>query len=153
MRTPLLRLEVEGPSRIFLKLETLQPIGSFKIRGSGNALALADEKALVRGVWTASAGNMAQGVAWNARRLGVPCTVVVPESAPRAKLDALERHGARIVPIPFERWWQVLVDHAYPGLEGVFVHPVSDPKVIAGNGTIGLEIFEDLPEAEAVLVP
>jgi threonine dehydratase len=153
MRTPLVRLEVEGPSRIFLKLENLQPIGSFKIRGSGNALALAEEKALARGVWTASAGNMAQGVAWNARRLGVPCTVVVPETAPRAKLDALERLGARIVPIPFERWWQVLVDHAYPGLEGVFVHPVSDPKVIAGNGTIGLEIFEDLPEADAVLVP
>ncbi len=153
MRTPLVRLEVEGPSRIFLKLENLQPIGSFKIRGSGNALALAEEKALARGVWTASAGNMAQGVAWNARRLGVPCTVVVPESAPRAKLDALERLGARIVSIPFERWWQVLVDHAYPGLEGVFVHPVSDPKVIAGNGTIGLEIFEDLPEADAVLVP
>jgi threonine dehydratase len=153
MRTPLVRLEVDGPSRIFLKLENLQPIGSFKIRGSGNALALAEEKALARGVWTASAGNMAQGVAWNARRLGVPCTVVVPETAPRAKLDALERLGARIVPIPFERWWQVLVDHAYPGLEGVFVHPVSDPKVIAGNGTIGLEIFEDLPEADAVLVP
>jgi threonine dehydratase len=153
VRTPLVRLEVEGPSRIFLKLENLQPIGSFKIRGSGNALALADEKALARGVWTASAGNMAQGVAWNARRLGVPCTVVVPESAPRAKLDALEKLAARIVPIPFERWWQVLVDHSYPGLEGVFVHPVSDPKVIAGNGTIGLEIFEDLPEVDAVLVP
>ncbi len=148
-----MHLEVEGPSRIFLKLECLQPIGSFKIRGSGNALALADELELARGVWTASAGNMAQGVAWNARRLGVPCTVVVPESAPRAKRDALERLGARIVPIPFERWWQVLVDHAYPGLEGVFVHPVSDPKVIAGNGTIGLEIFEDLPEVDAVLVP
>jgi threonine dehydratase len=153
MRTPLVPLEVDGPSQIFLKLECLQPIGSFKIRGSGNALALADEKALARGVWTASAGNMAQGVAWNARRLGVPCTVVVPESAPRAKLDAIERLGGRIVAVPFERWWQVFTDRSYPGMEGVFVHPFADPAVIAGNGTIGLEILEDLPEVDAVLVP
>jgi threonine dehydratase len=146
-------LEVPGPARIFLKLECLQSIGSFKIRGAANALALAGEKALSRGVWTASAGNMAQGVAWNARRLGIPCTVVVPDRAPRTKLAAIERLGGRIIAVPFDRWWQVLVDHAYPGLDGVFVHPVSDRAVIAGNGTIGLEIFEDLPEADAVLVP
>jgi len=146
-------LEIEGPSRIFLKLECLQPIGSFKIRGSGNALALADAAELARGVWTASAGNMAQGVAWNARRLGIPCTVVVPESAPRAKRDALERLGARIVPIPFERWWQVFTDRSYPGMEGIFVHPFANPAVIAGNGTIGLGILEDLTEVDAVLVP
>ncbi len=154
VRTPLVRAHVEGsPVELFLKLENLQPIGSFKLRGAGNAMALAGRAALARGVYTASAGNMAQGVAWNARRLGVPCSVVVPEQAPRAKLDAIERLGARLVPVPYERWWQVLVEHHYPGLEGLFVHPVSDPAVIAGNATIGLEIFEDLPEVEAVVVP
>ena len=116
-------------------------------------MALADPQSLSRGVYTASAGNMAQGVAWNARRLGIPCTVVVPDHAPRAKLDAVERLGAKIVPLPMDRWWQVLAEHGYPGIEGLFVHPVSDRAVVAGNGTIGLEIFEDLPDAEAVLVP
>jgi threonine dehydratase len=96
---------------------------------------------------------MAQGLAWNARRAGVPCTVIVPETAPATKLAAIERLGAGTVKLPFERWWQVLVEHGYPGMEGVFVHPVSDPAVIAGNGTIGLEIADDLPEADAVLVP
>ena len=96
---------------------------------------------------------MAQGVAWNARRLGIPCTVVVPDHAPRAKLDAIERLGARVVPVPVERWWQVLEEHGYPGVEGLFVHPVADPAVIAGNGTIGLEILEDLPDVDTVLVP
>jgi threonine dehydratase len=154
MRTPLVRLELEGaPAELHLKLENLQPIGSFKLRGASNAMASADPAALARGVYTASAGNMAQGVAWNARRLGVPCTVVVPDSAPRAKLDAIERLGARLVPVPYERWWQVLVEHRYPGLDGVFVHPVSDPAVIAGNGTIGLELAEDMPEVDAVVVP
>ena len=131
----------------------LQPIGSFKLRGAGNAIACADPAALARGVWTASAGNMAQGVAWNARRLGVPCTVVVPDHAPRAKLDAVERLGARVIPVPVERWWRVLEEHGYPGIEGLFIHPVSDPAVIAGNGTIGLEIVEDLPDVDTVLVP
>jgi len=96
---------------------------------------------------------MAQGVAWCARRIGVPCAVVVPDGAPRAKLDAIERLGARTIPVPFERWWQVLVDGTYPGLDGVFVHPVADRAVIAGNGTIGLEILEDLPDCDAILVP
>ena len=153
VRTPLLRLAVDGPSEIFLKVEALQPIGSFKLRGAGNAIALADPAALERGVWTASAGNMAQGVAWNAKRLGIPCTVVVPDHAPRAKLDAIERLGGRIIPVPVERWWRVLEEHGYPGIEGLFVHPVSDPAVIAGNGTIGLEIIEDLPDVDTVLVP
>ena len=148
-----MRLDVDAPCEIFLKLECLQPIGSFKLRGAGNAMALAPRESLARGVYTASAGNMAQGVAWNARRLGIPCTVVVPDHAPEAKLSAVERLGGKIVKVPMERWWQVLVEHHYPGLEGLFVHPVSDPAVIAGNGTIGLEILEDLPGVDAVLVP
>jgi len=153
-RTPLVRLELEGaPAPLWLKLENLQPIGSFKLRGAGNALLAADPATLARGVYTASAGNMAQGVAWHARRLGVPCTVVVPEQAPRAKLAAIERLGARLVPVPYERWWQVLVEHRYPGLDGLFVHPVSDPAVLAGNGTIALEIAEELPEVAAVVAP
>jgi threonine dehydratase len=156
VRTPLVRATLDSGRDVYLKLETLQPIGSFKIRGSGNAMARAAREspgALERGVYTASAGNMAQGVAWNARRMGVPCTVIVPENAPRAKLSAIERLGARIVRLPFDRWWQVLVDHGYPGIEGLFVHPVSNPDVIAGNGTIGLEILEELPDADAIYVP
>jgi threonine dehydratase len=154
LRTPLVRLNIEdGPGEIWLKLENLQPIGSFKLRGSGNAMRSAAPEQLARGVYTASAGNMAQGVAWNARRLGVPCTVVVPENAPQTKLEAIERLGAKIVKLPFDRWWQVLVEHGYPGIEGMFIHPVSDPAVIAGNGTIGLEILEDLPDVDRVIVP
>ncbi len=143
----------DADNRIWLKLENLQPIGSFKIRGSGNAMALARPEDLADGVSTASAGNMAQGVAWNARRLGVPCTVIVPDTAPRVKLSAIERLGGRILALPFERWWRVLEDHGYPGIPGRFIHPVSDPAVIAGNGTIGLEILEDLPDVDTVLVP
>ncbi|HEX7253666.1 MAG TPA: pyridoxal-phosphate dependent enzyme [Thermoanaerobaculia bacterium] len=154
LRTPLVRLNSEdGPGEIWLKLESLQPIGSFKLRGSGNAMRSAAPEKLARGVYTASAGNMAQGVAWNARRLGVPCTVVVPDNAPQTKLEAIERLGGKIVKLPFDRWWQVLVEHGYPGIEGMFVHPVSDPAVIAGNGTIGLEILEDLPDVDRVIVP
>ena len=154
LRTPLVRLNVEGTgAEIWLKLENLQPIGSFKIRGAGNAMGLRSHAALARGVYTASAGNMAQGVAWNARRIGVPCTVVVPDNAPQTKIAAIERFGATIVRLPFDAWWQVLVNHHHPGIEGVFIHPVSDPTVMAGNGTIGLEIVEDLPDVDAVCVP
>ncbi len=149
-----MRLELSGtPAEIWLKLENLQPIGSFKIRGAANAIALAGADRIARGVYTASAGNMAQGLAWNARRRDVPCTVIVPETAPQTKLAAIERLGGSIVKLPFERWWQVLVEHGYPGMEGVFIHPVSDPAVIAGNGTIGLEIAEELSNVDAVLVP
>lgn len=154
VRTPLLRLNVEDAAReIWLKLENLQPIGSFKLRGAGNAIGLLSKDALARGVYTASAGNMAQGVAWNARRLGVRCTVVVPEHAPQTKIAAIERLGATIVRLPFDAWWNVLVTHAHSGIEGTFIHPVSDPAVIAGNGTVGLEILEDLPDVGTVVVP
>jgi len=153
LRTPLTRIALDSGREVYLKLETLQAIGSFKVRGSGNAMAKASRESLARGVYTASAGNMAQGVAWNARRLGVLCTVIVPDHAPETKLAAVERLGARIVKLPFARWWQVLVDHGYPGMEGLFIHPVSDPDVIAGNGTIGLEILEELPDAETIYVP
>ena len=153
-RTPLVQLNVDsGETEVYLKLENLQPIGAFKIRGAGNAMALAAPGELEKGVWTASAGNMAQGVAWNARRLGIPCTVVVPDHAPQAKLEALTRLGAAVNKVPFESWWEIIVTHHHEGMDGVFVHPVSDPAVIAGNGTIGLEIFEDLPDMDAVVVP
>jgi threonine dehydratase len=154
LRTPLVRLNLEdGPAEIYLKLENLQPIGSFKLRGAGNAMALASPEKLAKGVYTASAGNMAQGVAWNARRLGVPATVIVPEHAPETKLTAIARLGGRVIKEPFDTWWQVMLEHNYPGQEGLFIHPVCDPAVIAGNGTIGLELLEDLPDLDAVIVP
>ena len=154
IRTPLVRLNVDdAPAEIHLKLESLQPIGSFKLRGAGNAMLTADPARLREGVYTASAGNMAQGVAWWARRLDVRCSVIVPEHAPETKLRAIERLGGRVVKVSFDRWWQTVVERSYPGMRGVFVHPVSDPAVIAGNGTIGLELLEDLPDVEAVLVP
>jgi threonine dehydratase len=154
LRTPLVPLHVDdAPARIFLKLENLQPVGSFKLRGASNAIALASRAALTHGVWTASAGNMAQGVAWQARRQGLKCTVVAPDHAPRAKLDPLDRLGAEVIRIPFAEWFEILRSHTYPGMDGFFIHPVSDPAVMAGNGTIGLEILEDLPDVDAVVVP
>ena len=154
IRSPLIRVDIpESPVELWVKLECLQPIGSFKVRGAANAMALADDALLARGVYTGSAGNMAQGVAFAARRLGVPCRVVVPDTAPRAKLDAIARLGATAAPLPFDEWWSVLRDHGHPGEQGYFVHPVSDPAVIAGNGTIGLEIVEELPRVRAVVVP
>jgi threonine dehydratase len=117
-------------------------------------MAMADPAELSRGVYTASAGNMAQGVAWNARRLGIPCTSVVPETAPEAKLAAIRRLGADYVKVPFDEWWQVMIDHRYePLADRVFVHPFRDSRVMAGNGTIGFEILEDLPDVDAVIVP
>jgi threonine dehydratase len=154
LRTPLVRLHVDdAPAEIYLKLECLQPIGSFKLRGATNAMALAAPEALQDGVYTASAGNMAQGVAWSARRLGLAATAIVPDHAPQAKLSALARLGAQVEKVPFDAWWQVLVDHGQAGRKGFFIHPVSDPSVMAGNGTIGLEILEDLPDVHTVLVP
>ncbi len=154
LRTPLVRLVLDdAPAEIWLKLENLQPIGSFKLRGASNAIALAPPERLAKGVWTASAGNMAQGVAWQARRLGLPCTVVAPDHAPEAKLAAIRRLGAAIVQLPFADWFQILETGRHPGMEGLFVHPVSDEAVMAGNGTIGLEILEELERVDSILVP
>ena len=153
VRTPLLRLHVDAPGEIWLKCENLQPIGSFKIRGAANAMELLSRASLARGVVTASAGNMAQGVAWCARRFGIPCTVVVPEHAPEVKVRAIERLGASVVKVPFDAWWRAFEERRCEGIEGTFVHAFADPAVIAGNGTIGLEIVEELPDVGAVLVP
>jgi len=155
LRTPLVRLNVDdAPAEIHLKLENLQPIGSFKIRGAGNAVSQVDPALLQRGVYTASAGNMAQGLAWHARRLGIACTAVVPDTAPRAKLSAIERLGAEYLKVPFDEWWQVMIDRFHPAFaDRLFVHPFADRAVMAGNGTIGLEILEDLPDVDAVVVP
>ena len=154
IRTPLIRLNVEdAPGEIYLKLENLQPIGSFKIRGAGNAIRLLGKEKLSNGVYTASAGNMAQGLAWNAREMGVPCEVIVPDRAPETKLAAIQRLGGKVVKVSFDEWWQVIIEHTYPGLDSFFIHPVSDSAVIAGNGTIGLEILEDLPDVETVVIP
>ena len=154
LRTPLVRLNVDADDKeIYLKLENLQPIGSFKIRGAANAIALANGKDLERGVWTASAGNMAQGVAWVASRLGIPCTVVVPDTAPQAKREAIQRLGAKTVAVPFDDWLEVFRTRRYEGLDGLFVHAFSDRGVMAGNATIGLEIIEDLGDLDTVVVP
>ena len=153
IRTPLLRAPRDVSETVWLKMENLQPIGSFKIRGAANAMALAGASAISRGVYTASAGNMAQGVAWCAREAGVPCSVVVPDHAPLAKTSAIERLGGVVKKVPFDVWWQTLVDHHYPGMDGLFIHPFADTGVMAGNGTIALEVLEDLPEADVILVP
>jgi threonine dehydratase len=154
LRTPLVRLDLpEQPGEIHLKLENLQPIGSFKLRGALNAILQTDADELRGGVVTASAGNMGQGVAWAAKELGLPCTVVVPEHAPETKLAAIERLGGRVVKVPYERWWQAIAESRFLEAEGAFIHPVQDERVMAGNGTIGLEILEDLPDPDRVLVP
>jgi len=154
VRTPLVRLNApEADAEIYLKLENLQPIGSFKIRGATNAIRQTSPDELAAGVVTASAGNMAQGLAWAAREAGIECTVIVPEHAPQTKLAAIERLGGKIVKVPYERWWQALTESGMEGVEGRFVHPVADDFVMAGNGTIGLEIVDDLPSPDAVLIP
>lgn len=153
-RTPLLRFYPDNFSgEIYLKLENLQPIGSFKLRGACNAMLAANKNLLKEGVYTASAGNMAQGVAWMARTMSIPCTVIVPDHAPQTKLDAITRLGAQYIKLPFADWWQVIVTRQFEGINGFFVHPVSDLKVIAGNATVGMEILEDLPDVDAVIVP
>jgi threonine dehydratase len=153
-RTPLVRLPADiGNAEIHLKLENLQPIGSFKLRGAANAMALADAHDLERGVYTASAGNMAQGVAWCARERGLRCKVIVPDHAPKTKTDAIERLGGEVIKVPFEEWWETLVNHGSPGMHELFIHPFADEAVMAGNGTIALEIFDDLDNVDAILVP
>ncbi len=154
IRTPLVRLNVnDAPAEIYLKLENLQPIGSFKIRGASNAMGRMTRDSLARGVLTASAGNMAQGVAWRARELGIPCTVVSPETAPDAKIKAIERLGGRVIKAPFATWWKAFEERAFPGVDATFIHAFDDLNVMAGNGTIALEIVEDLPDVEAIVVP
>lgn len=153
VRTPLVRLYADAPAEIYLKLENLQPVNSFKIRGAASAIMLAAPGERAKGLVTASAGNMAQGIAWMARELGVPATIVVPEHAPEAKLAAIERLGGRVRKIPYDAWWDAIVTSRVEGVDGLFVHPVQDPAVMAGNGTIGLEILEDLPDPDAVVIP
>jgi threonine dehydratase len=158
IRTPLVRLESDGINRIgqdqiYLKLENLQPIGSFKIRGAANVIARTPSERLAKGLLTASAGNMAQGVAFCARRLKIPATVITPESAPETKLQAVERLGGHIIKVPFDRWWQSFEERSFPGVDGTFIHAFDDPNVMAGNGTISLELIEDLGDVDAVVVP
>jgi threonine dehydratase len=154
VRTPLIRLNVEdAPAEIYLKLENLQSIGSFKIRGAVNALAQMDPSELSEGVWTASAGNMALGAAWCARQVGLKCTVVVPDTAPEAKLAPLRRLGATIVPVSLDEFFETFSTRRREGMKGAFLHAFSDRRVMAGNATIGLEILEDLPDVDAILVP
>jgi threonine dehydratase len=149
LRTPLVRFD----EHVWLKLENLQPIGSFKLRGALSAVRAASPSELAGGVVTASAGNMAQGVAWAAREAGVRATIIAPDDAPRAKLDAVERLGGEIIPVPHEVWWQTMVERRYDRVEGLFVHPVEDDAVMAGNGTIGLELCEDLAQFDEVIIP
>lgn len=154
IRTPLVRLNVpDAPAEIYLKLENLQPIGSFKIRGAANAIAHLSPEQLEHGVVTASAGNMAQGVAWCSRRLGIPCTVIAPATAPQTKINAIERLGGRVIKVSFEEWWRAFEERSYPGVEGTFIHAFDDPHVMAGNGTIAIEILEDLKDPDAVVIP
>ena len=154
VRTPLVRLALQdAPAEIYLKLESLQPINSFKIRGAANAIRAAAPGDRSGGLVTASAGNMAQGVAWVARELGLRATIAVPEHAPEAKLAAIQRLGGQVVKLPYDEWWNAIVTSRVEGIDGLFVHPVQDEGVMAGNGTIGLEIIEDLPTPDAVVIP
>lgn len=152
LRTPLVRLEL-GPGfpDIRLKLENLQPINAYKLRGAANAVAMLSEEERKRGVWTISAGNAGQGVAYAARKAGVPCAVVAIETAPRAKLERMRSLGAKLFPVSYERAWQALDDRAFPGIDGTFVHPFDDHNFIAGHATMGLEILEDAPDTVAVI--
>jgi threonine dehydratase len=152
LRTPLVRLELgPGYPDIRLKLENLQPINAYKLRGAANAVALLSEAERKRGVWTISAGNAGQGVAYAARQAGVPCTVVVIETAPESKIERMRALGARLVPVTYEMAWKALEDRSFPGVEGTFVHPFDDYNFIAGHATMGLEILEDAPDTVAVI--
>jgi len=160
IRTPLVRLHLPrtagGPSdepEIFLKLETLQPVGSFKIRGAQNAVSHLDRRQLSQGIWTVSAGNAAQGVALAARMAGASCSVMVMDTAPDTKLRSIERLGATIVKAPYDECWRTVEQHRSDRMHGQFVHPFDDDRFISGNGTIGLEIVEDLPDVDAVIAP
>jgi threonine dehydratase len=154
VRTPLLKLSVDVPGiNIYLKLENLQPLGSFKIRPAVNVLKSMDIERLRRGVLTASAGNFGQGLAFAAREIGIAATVVVPEGSAATKARSLAELGAKVIRLPFEEWWTVLTTRGYAGEDGVFIHPVAESAVIAGNASIGAEIIEDQPQCDAVVVP
>jgi len=153
MRTPLVLANTDGPGEVYLKLESLQPIGSFKIRGAANVMARTPPDRLARGVLTASAGNMAQGVAFCARRMGVPATIVAPDTAPETKMRAVRRLGGRVIQAPFADWWRTFETRSFPGVDATFIHAFDDLDVMAGNGTIALELLEDLPSLDAVVVP
>jgi len=153
MRTPLVRCDADAPFELYLKLENLQPIGSFKIRGAANVMARVPRQQLERGLLTASAGNMAQGVAFCARRMGIRATIVAPETAPATKIAAVERIGGRVIKVPFAEWWRTFETRSYPGVEATFIHAFDDPDVMAGNGTIALELLEDFPDLDAVVIP
>ena len=152
VRTPLLRLEL-GPEfpDIRLKLENLQPINAYKLRGAANAVAMLPQADRNRGVWTISAGNAGQGVAYAARAAGVPCTVVVVETAPKSKLERMKALGATLIPVPYEIAWRALDERSFPGVGGTFIHPFDDDDFIAGHGTMALEILEDAPDVAAVI--
>src|SRR6266404_568753 len=152
LRTPLVRLELgQGYPDIRLKLENLQPINAYKLRGAANAVAMLPESARSRGVWTISAGNAGQGVAYAARKAGVPCSVVVVETAPVSKIERMRALGAKLIPVPFDVAWQALEERTFPGVEGTFVHPFDDHNFVTGHGTMGLEILEDAPDTTAVI--
>lgn len=153
LRTPLIRCNRDEPANLYLKLENLQPIGSFKIRGAANVMARTSHERLRRGVLTASAGNMAQGVAFCARRIGVSATIIAPDTAPANKIRAVERMGGRVIKVPFAEWWRAFETRSYPGIDATFIHAFDDPDVMAGNGTIALELLEDLPDVDAVVIP
>jgi threonine dehydratase len=153
LRTPLVPFNIDAPAGLYLKLENLQPIGSFKIRGAANVMAHTPRQQLDRGVLTASAGNMAQGVAFCARRLGIQATIIAPDTAPATKIRAVERMGGRVIKVPFAEWWHTFETRSYPGIDALFVHAFDDPHVMAGNGTIALELLEDLPDVDAVVIP
>jgi threonine dehydratase len=154
VRTPLLKLTADVPGvNVFLKLENLQPLGSFKIRPALNVLKSMDIERLGRGVLTASAGNFGQGLAFAAREIGIAATVVVPDGSAATKARSLAELGAKVIRLPFEEWWTVLTSRGFAGEEGVFIHPVAESAVIAGNATIGAEIMEDQPDCDAVVVP
>src|SRR5881227_3550697 len=152
VRTPLIRLEL-GPEfpDIRLKLENLQPINAYKLRGAANAVAMLSQADRKRGVWTISAGNAGQGVAYAARAAGVPCTVVVVETAPKSKLERMKALGAKLIAVPYEIAWKALDERSFPGVDETFIHPFDDDYFIAGHGTMGLEILEDAPDTAAVI--
>lgn len=153
IRSPLLQIDLDAPFELWLKLENLQPIGAFKLRGAAYGFSLRSDEELAAGVWTSSSGNMAQAVSYMAKRYGVPCSVVMPNTAAAAKVAAVERLGGKPIEVTYDAWWEANLTRSYPGLDGPFFHAFADLSMMAGNGGIGLEILEDLPDVDTVVVP